>query len=65
MAARKKPKDRRRWSPPSDPDPKQKEFVQPFARRESDAVKSQVQGWLKLAEQVLTDKNDQEKKYVP
>ncbi|PYX96030.1 MAG: hypothetical protein DMG71_07320 [Acidobacteria bacterium] len=64
MAAGKKPKDRRRWSLPPESDPKQKEFVQPFSRRESDAVKSQVQGWLKLAERALTDKDDEDKTRV-
>ena len=63
MAARKK-RDRRRWSPPPESDPKQKEFVLPFARRESDAVMSQVKGWLMLAEKALTeeDEDDQEEK---
>jgi hypothetical protein len=64
MAAGKKPKDRRRWSLPPESDPRQKEFVPPFTRRESDAVKLQVQGWLKLAERALTDKDDEDQSRV-
>ena len=54
MPARKRLTDRRRWSPPQPPDPKQKEFTLPFSRRESDAVQLQVNGWLKLAENALS-----------
>lgn len=58
MSAGKRPTNRRRWSPPQHPDPKQKEFTPPV-RREEDVARSQVKGWLNLAESALTPQNSE------
>lgn len=58
MSGGKKARDRRRWSPPEEPDPRLKEFTLPFARRETDAARLQLKGWLKLGESALTTETD-------
>ena len=62
MSAGKRPRNRRRWSPPQHPDPKQKEFTPPV-RREDDVARSQVKGWLKLAESALMPQNSEVQSY--